>query len=140
MSKMQWDDSLSVSVPAIDEQHKVWIQRFNDITEAIEAIRGPQRVAEALGFLSDYTRFHFTTEEGYMTEYAYPDLAAHQSKHEELRKTLAELEEEYKEEGATHILADTIDTFVGNWLLNHIREVDRKFGAFLKEKGITITA
>ncbi len=140
MAKMQWDESLSVNVPAIDAQHKEWIRRFNDITEAIEAIQGPQRIAEALGFLSDYTRFHFDTEEGYMKEAVYPELQVHQAKHEELRNTLAELEKEYEEEGATHILADTIDTFVGNWLLTHIREVDRKFGAYLKEKGISIPA
>jgi hemerythrin len=134
MGLMQWDDSLSVGVELIDEQHKTWIQRFNDVSAAIEAMHGPQRIAEALGFLRDYTLFHFATEERSMAEHAYPEAEVHKTKHEELKHTLGDLESEYQEEGATHILADSIDTFMTNWLVTHIREVDMKFGAFLKDK------
>jgi hemerythrin len=140
MGQMQWNESLSVGIALIDDQHKIWIDKFNGISEAIESNQGPQRIAEALGFLSAYTRFHFDAEERYMAEYAYPDADAHKSKHEELKKTLADLEEEYLEDGATHILADSVDKFVGNWLAKHIKEVDVTFGAFLNQKGATITA
>jgi hemerythrin-like metal-binding protein len=138
MAKMEWTTDLSVGVDLIDEQHKNWIQRFNDVSAAIEAMQGPARVAEALDFLSTYTLFHFATEEKYMDRSAYPDADAHKAKHAELRKTLADLNEEFEEEGATHILAESINSFVGNWLVNHIQEVDTKFGAFLREKGVVV--
>ncbi len=138
MTTMEWNESLAVGIDLIDSQHKNWIERFNAVSAAIENMQGPQRIAEALTFLGDYTRFHFETEERYMTQYAYPELAQHQAKHEELKKTLADLEEEYEEEGATHILAESIDTFLSNWLVGHITDVDRKFGAFLQEKGIVL--
>jgi hemerythrin len=47
--------------------------------------------------------------------------------------------QDFEEEGPTQILADAINTFLGNWLIMHIQQVDQKFGAFVKEKGIVIT-
>ena len=53
--------------------------------------------------------------------------------------TLDDLVEYFKEDGATHKLADSIDTLLINWLVKHICVVDREFGSFLKDKGIEIT-
>jgi len=138
MAKFAWDNSLSVGVAAIDNQHQMWIRRLGDIAEAIETFQGPQRVGEALGFLIDYTDFHFATEENAMDATQYPDMANHKARHAELRTTLAQLEDEFQEDGATHILADSVNTLIFNWLTNHIREVDVQFGAFLKERGYTL--
>jgi hemerythrin-like metal-binding protein len=137
---MEWNDNLAIGVDLIDGQHKTWIERVNAVSTAIEKLQGPQRIAEALQFLGEYTQFHFATEERCMTEHGYPQAEAHKAKHEELKKTLADLEEEYNEEGATHILAESIDTFLSNWLVRHILDVDQAFGAFLKEKGISLSA
>ena len=73
-----------------------------------------------------------------MAEFGYPDREAHQAKHRELRATLADLDEDFGQEGATNKLADAVNTFLGNWLVSHIRTVDLKFGAYLKEKGFMI--
>ena len=40
--------------------------------------------------------------------------------------------------GATAGLADSINTLLVNWLLNHIKETDVKFGEFLAEKGVVL--
>lgn len=138
MEKLVWNNGLAVDDALIDEQHKTWIGRLNDVSMAIESHQGPQRIAEALGFLNEYTQYHFSTEERYMTEHHYPDLVNHQKKHAELKKALADLEQEYEEDGATHLLANSIDTFAVNWLFTHIRETDTKFGAFLRTQGITL--
>ncbi len=34
MSKIEWDDSLSVGVDLIDKQHKMLIQKLKDLSEA----------------------------------------------------------------------------------------------------------
>ncbi len=139
MSEIEWDDSLSVGVDLIDEQHKAWIERFNAVCEAIEAHKGPEQIAKTLSFLLDYTELHFSTEERHMTANDYPQLEDHRAKHEELKSTLGNLAQDFEEEGATHALAAAIDTFMGSWLVKHIREVDQKLGAFLKEKGIVLS-
>ncbi len=68
----------------------------------------------------------------------YPGLEDHKTKHQELKDTLADLEQDFGEEGATPALAEAINTFLGNWLVKHIKSVDVEFGAFLKEKGIAL--
>ncbi len=139
MKKMQWSDSLSVGVELIDEQHKSLIQRLNDMSHAIESAQGPGEIAKTLDFLIDYALFHFSTEEKHMKANAYPAREDHIKKHGEFRDTLSNLEQEFKEEGATQILADSIDTFLINWLTHHISRVDVEFGAFLKKQNIVLT-
>lgn len=138
MAAMQWDESLSVGIDLVDEQHKQWIERINAVSAAIEHGQGPDEIQRTLEFLIDYTDLHFTTEEKHMRRHDYPGIELHRSKHEELKKTLGDLVADFEEEGATQVLAHAIDTFLGNWLAKHIREVDMQFGSFVKERGIVV--
>ncbi len=137
MGKLAWNETLSVGIALIDEQHKTWIDRFNTLAGAIAEHGAERQIAVTLGFMLDYTHFHFATEEKYMTAHNYPGLAEHLLKHEELRGTLTDLVRDFEEDGPTEILADAINMFLGNWLIKHI-ELDQKFGVFVKEKGIII--
>jgi len=139
MSKIIWDESLSIGVELIDEQHKKWIGHIHNVQAAIEAHRGMPQIASTLDFLINYTQFHFSTEEKSMSETGYSGLEDHRARHEELKGTLDHLIEDFNEEGVTEKLNEAIGTFLGNWLRNHIRVVDQAFAAFLKEKGIRLT-
>ena len=134
MNKIAWNKDLTVGVDVIDEQHRQWIQRFNDVAAAIAAHQGPVQIGKTLEFLVDYTKLHFATEEKLMTEHAYPDLPVQRAQHMELTDTLEGLVRDFEEEGATQKLAEAFNVFLGNWLIKHIRELDLKFGAFLKTK------
>jgi hemerythrin-like metal-binding protein len=138
MQEVQWTDDLSVGVELIDEQHKMLINRLNSLTRALESQQGPTEIAATLNFLIEYTHFHFSTEEKHMAANSYPGLEQHRRKHGEFKATLGSLEEDFREEGATPMLADSIDTLLVNWLIKHIRGVDVEFGAFLKKNGIVI--
>lgn len=138
MKKIAWDDSLSVGIDAIDTQHKRWIGHFNSVVDAIESRGGHAPVTRTLGFLIDYTDLHFSTEERFMRETAYPELEAHKDKHEELRGTVGNLVADFEEEGDTPALEEAIDTFLGTWLIEHIKSTDQLFGAFVKESGVIL--
>ena len=138
MAKVEWHDSLSVNVELIDEQHKMLIQRLSDLHEAVGAHKGPNEIVRTLDFLSEYTEFHFGTEEKHMKANDYPQIAEHMTLHDEFRGTIANLGEDFQEEGATAGLADSIETLLINWLLKHIRMTDVQFGEFLREKGIVL--
>ena len=132
--KIAWNEALAVGVVEIDEQHQQWIQRLNDVTAAMAAHIGPVQLGKTLEFLVDYTQQHFATEETLMAAAEYPGLPAQIAQHKELTVTLQDLLRDFEEEGATQKLAETVNTYLGNWLLTHIREQDLKFGAFLKTK------
>ncbi|HYW79672.1 MAG TPA: bacteriohemerythrin [Thermoguttaceae bacterium] len=139
MEKLQWDNSLSVGIELIDGQHQMLIQRLDEFAAAVQANLGVTQIVKTLTFLIEYTEFHFDAEEKHMADSGYPGLESHHQMHEDLKTTLAGLEQDFREDGATEVLAESIHTLMVNWLVKHIREVDTQFSAYLKDKGITIS-
>ena len=138
MEKMRWQNSLSIGIEVIDNQHKKWMDHYNAVVESLTSQEDRTQVSKTLGFLIDYTEGHFSLEEKYMTANGYPGFAEHKAKHDELRGTLAGLVREFEEEGATTQLSKAVDTFLRNWLIKHIQEVDTKFGAFIRQNQIAL--
>ena len=134
MKKIEWTPHLAVGIEVIDGQHQQWLQRYNDVAAAIAIQAGPVQIAKTLGFLIDYTQQHFATEEKLMQASHYPDLPAHQAQHHELTTTLNDLLRDFEEEGATQKLAETVNAYLGNWLVRHIKETDRRFGEFTRQQ------
>ena len=91
MAKIQWEDSLSVGIDVIDEQHKMLIQRLSDLSEAVEIRQGETEIMKTLEFMLEYTDFHFSSEEEHMAEQEYPGLEYQREQHEEFRDTLKKL-------------------------------------------------
>ncbi len=135
MTEIAWTPDLAVDDGLIDEQHKQLIDKMNELDRAVRHTRGVPKIIKTLDFLIEYTDFHFGTEDKNMVELAYPQLEYHRGQHAEFVNTLRNLEMDFEEEGATQALAESINTFMFNWLVNHIKTVDVQFGKFLIEKG-----
>lgn len=138
MARIEWDASLSVGIPLIDAQHKSLIDRLQAVSKAVEARQGAQEIATTLIFLVDYAEFHFLAEETHMALHNYPGLDEQKAAHAEFMDTLRDLLQDFHDEGSTSLLAEAVNTFLSNWLGDHIRKIDSKFGSFLSEKGIAI--
>ncbi|RPI51795.1 MAG: hemerythrin [Deltaproteobacteria bacterium] len=138
MAKIEWDESLSICVELVDEQHKMLIEKLNDINQAIEQTLGAEKILKTFDFMINYADFHFSTEEKHMIANKYPGYQEHKKAHEEFKGMINNMIEDFKEEGATEGLANAINTFLMNWLVKHIKGVDQKFGNWLNEKGICL--
>ena len=139
MQRFEWDDSLSIGVKFIDEQHKVFIEKLNNLSAAIESHQEAPFISRTLDFMVDYVEFHFQAEEKLMAAQNYPALALHKSQHEEFRHTLSELlVTEFDEEDSVNRLADSINNFQISWIKNHIQQTDRQFAAFLRKKDLSL--
>lgn len=138
MERIEWTPQLSVDVPLIDAQHKGLIERIRSLAEAVEEYQGASQVIKTLDFLTDYAVYHFATEEQYMDANAYPGASFHKGQHEEFRRTLAGLAEDFREEGASQDMAARIKTMLYDWFVSHIERVDKGFGAFLRQKGVNL--
>ena len=137
MAKIEWDDTLSIGIEAIDEEHKMLIQRLSELAEAVELNQGEMEIAKTLDFMFDYTKFHFESEEKYMARTDYPGLDEQLKLHAEFKKTLQDILDEYQEDGPTRNVTESINVFLMNWLVKHIKGVDHQFAVFLKEKNLT---
>jgi len=140
MARELWEDSLSVGVDLIDEQHKMLLRRLAELSDAVSQRRGSGQIVGVLSFLAEYVDFHFSTEERHMKANDYPGYDGHRAAHEEFKATLKRLSDDFEEEGATTGLADSINTLLINWFLKHIRQVDQELGRFFEENGVEITS
>ena len=137
MSQIEWNESLSIGVELIDDEHKMLIQRLKGLSDAFNQGLEQNKILRTLDFMIDYTEFHFTDEERVMTASNYPGLDEQKKQHEEFRQTLNNILEDYQDEGPTKALAESVNVFLINWLCGHIKGTDLKLGKFLEEKGLT---
>ncbi len=135
--RLQWTEDLSVGVQEIDSQHKELFIRANDLLEAMKRGKGREEVRELIRFLDDYTIMHFGLEERYMLEYEYPDYLSHKQKHSQFMEKIRDEKKELESEGVTVDAAARIGLFLTQWWIEHIRNVDKLLGIFLKKKGVT---
>lgn len=138
MSKIVWNDALSVHIPKIDKQHKRLITLINRLEDAVAEGSWSRRnvvMSDVLIEMIDYLEYHFTTEETYMIDHHYPHFEAHRNQHEEFVNKVGAFADAYH--NGTEALPENILSFLKEWLVDHVMRIDCQFGAFFVEKGQT---
>jgi len=126
---MTWDDSYSVKVRAIDEEHKQLFKMINDLHDAMKSGQGSMVVAKVLDRLIQYTRIHFANEEDAMAQADYPEFVPHVAAHRALTQQVEELSVKVKG-GSAGVSVEVMD-FLQRWLTDHILHMDHKYTPFL---------
>lgn len=129
-----WDDKYSVSIKEMDDHHKKLVALINDLHNAMKAGKSKEVMAEILNKLIDYTGFHFAAEEKYFKLYNYPDAEAHKAQHQQFVAKVSNFKTDFTV-GKVMLSMEVMD-FLKNWLIQHISQTDKKYGPFLKEKGV----
>lgn len=134
---VQWNDTLSVGIEEIDEQHRVLVNLLNEMHEAISQQKGSSVVEEILGKLSDYARIHFAVEESLMRILNYPNYSEHKEHHDELVRQVVELQEQVRL-GKTAISFQLMH-FLKVWLTKHIMVEDQGYSEHFLGAGASAT-
>jgi hemerythrin len=134
MALMTWNNTYSVNIKEIDNQHQKLIELVNELHDHMKAGKGKDAVGKILKELAQYTVYHFETEEKLFTKYSYPDSRTHTREHQDLVNQVTSLIENY-EKGNGVLPMDLMD-FLKNWLVNHIAGSDKKYTTFFNSKGI----
>lgn len=134
MPLFQWTPDLSVNIKEIDAQHKKLIDLINLLHDSMKAGKGKDVMGSVLKELTDYTVYHFGTEEQLFEEYAYPEYLQHKHQHTDLTNQVMDIKRRF-ESGQVTITIEVM-SFLKDWLNNHIRQTDKKYSAFLNSKGI----
>jgi len=127
-----WTPDLSVGVDLIDEQHKLWFEKANQLYKAGQEGRAKEFIIELFDFLDDYTKKHFKDEEEYMEKIKYPQIDAQRKAHAAFIADLAKLKKDYNESGGNILLIINANKMILNWLTQHIRNMDKKIGEYAK--------
>jgi len=134
MALLTWNDSYSVKVKQLDDQHKKLIDLINQLYDAMKVGRGSEVIGPVLKSLITYTQTHFSTEEQLMKLHGYPDYDTHKNEHNQL---VAQVSDIKKGMDAGKIpLTQNVMNFLRDWLIKHIQGDDKKYGPFLNNKGV----
>ena len=131
---VEWKDDYSVGIDSIDQQHKKLLNLINQLQTAVDYSTGEQFEREALDELVDYTKTHFTYEEGLMRDNDYPDFEPHKAQHEKMFEKVSEVLAEYEQDQDT-AMANAAE-YLKDWLINHINGTDKEYSSYLIGKGV----
>ena len=129
---IQWTSNLSVGVELIDDQHKIWFQKADQLFEAGQKGQAKELILQMFDFLDEYTKVHFRDEEKYMASIQYPGLDEQKRMHAGFIEELARLRKGFTESGGNILNIINANKMIINWLTKHISTADKKIGEYAK--------
>ncbi len=131
MKDLIWDESLSVDVQEVDEDHQKLMELYNILKHSVEKGDTKDYIDSVMEELISCTVWHFKHEERLMLKHAYDGLEEHKKEHQELINTGIAFHQKIQKEGKNITNADI--EFLEHWLIGHILGTDMKMGSFLGE-------
>ena len=128
---VQWQNSYSVGVSPIDDQH---IELIRLINKLFNSCMDSQK-RDSGSFLNvvyetiEYTNYHFDTEDKIMERINYPDFANHKQKHNDFVREVYTKIDEFKDGKMSSPLQFVY--YFRDWILHHIAVSDKKLGSYL---------
>ena len=136
---LSWNDSYSVGIESIDNDHKKLILLINNLQTSIDYKTDNEFEKQTLDEVVDYTKYHFTREEDLMEKNGYSDFVAHKAQHQKMIDKVTELVQAYEKDESKGIKAGAIESllmYLKSWLINHINGTDQEYSEYLISKGV----
>lgn len=129
MALLDWNESFSVGIAAMDKQHHLLVNMLNELHEAMLQGKAQTITGDLLQKLVDFTGYHFIAEEKILKDAGFPTLEAHHKLHEDLCKEVNVFVERYRR--GEQMINLHLMNFLRNWLSRHILEEDREYGRWI---------
>jgi len=127
MAFIEWNDSISVGDPEIDDDHRRLVQYVNEIYSAMTAGKGKDILGGLLAELVKDTQEHFEREEIIWKVGGYADFDRHKQQHVDLLHVVGEFKATY-DQGTARLTLDVMN-FMREWLMHHILTSDKPAAA-----------
>lgn len=133
-----WKDEFATGIKEVDEQHKRLIEicaSAFEVAELEDGIDHYDQIVAILGELTDYTDYHFTSEEKLMEKVAYPDIDQHKIEHLFFMKKIKKIDLQAIDKDQHQAIIDILNMLV-DWVANHILVTDMMYVESFKAKGL----
>lgn len=131
MAFFEWDNSIALGIPVIDEQHKSLFDLVNRLNEAIKSGNASEEAGVVIWKLITYVTEHFSEEERLMLSCNFPGLADHRKEHDQFVSRLREIQVDFID---GHEMGLSILDFMVDWLVCHIKGTDQRYSRFIQEQ------
>ncbi len=126
LNRISWDNALSTGDTSLDDQHRVLIDTFNELADAIEGGANKDNIGKILSVMKFYASWHFSREEDCMEKYHCPVADKNVKAHAIFTKNFINYEQEFNQLQNVTELATRMHTDLADWIYNHILAVDAK--------------
>jgi hemerythrin-like metal-binding protein len=134
MAFMEWNDSLSVGVQQIDNEHKKLVDLVNTLNDSMKNGKSKEVLEIVFSELVDYTIEHFTNEELLMQKVNYSNITVHKREHDELTKKVRVLKDDFI--SGKMMVSIEVRDFLKNWIVNHIQKTDKLYTKAMNDNAI----
>lgn len=125
---IEWDESIGVGVPHLDEDHKRLIGILNFIEAHQDTDVQSEPISQVVEQIREYASTHFPREEKYMRSIKYPDVDAHKIIHKQfMEKTATFCVDVMNQKKET---PSDIHQFLSRWVTEHILREDQRYKAY----------
>jgi hemerythrin len=129
---IQWDESLRVDVPSIDDQHEEIFEYFNKLTDALQKGDGRDEVVNLLAYLESYASIHFSNEECLMEYFKYPGLEEQRQQHAQFKNNINMLAGLLADNDPMHDIAIKADAVLIRYFVLHVHKLDKALASHMK--------
>ncbi len=129
---IDWDKSYNIDIKEIDKQHKKLVELINEL---LISRHNNSKIKNIIDSLFNYMDYHLAYEENLLSENNYPEFDEHKEIHNTFKNKIKDFKSKLNN-GDNKFLIPQIGRFLIDWLLNHIKVVDKQYISFLHLKGI----
>jgi hemerythrin len=134
MAFFTWNNSYSVGVQQFDSEHKKLFGIMSELYDGMKQGKGKDVLAGVLQQLIRYTEQHFSSEEAIMSRNGYAELPAQIAQHRQFTATIKDFDTQFRA-GSLSLSVQLLD-YLRDWLTSHIAGADKRYSAFLHERGV----
>lgn len=135
MARIEWNDAIIIGFAKIDEQHRMLVDIYNELNDAVEVGRDREVLGALIERLIQYTRQHFQYEEALLSSTKYPGASDHGTEHDDMINTVLTAQARFRWGNSPHLGPELL-SFLQSWLLHHIQGTDREYIEHLRQHGI----
>jgi hemerythrin len=132
--EIAWSDFLSVGVREMDDEHRQFISRVNELNKAIIESADKATVERVMELMLMEAAHHFWHEQELLARWKYPEIAAHIAKHAELTAQFERVMKAIAESDLSFVWA-LKGLHVKQLLVEHLLREDMKYRDFLQAQG-----
>lgn len=132
---IEWNETIAIDIPEIDDQHHTFVDLIAKLEAAVADGSLKEQLVEVFEGLRRYVDYHFATEEKHFEAFGcYPNAAAHIAAHRAFADHIKEIRYRFMDD--LEVLTAELARSMYDWLINHIKHMDREYIECFKSKGL----
>lgn len=134
-----WNDSLSLNIEVLDEQHKEIVDLINELYDVIKRNASEYVITNIFNELERKLNHNFKKEENLFDRSKWSGGKDHKAQHDRFLDDLKDIKNVFKTKQPALIALVKLDKLFTTSYMDHLRIEDKKYVNWIKEKLVFIS-